>query len=149
MGLFFSILVIVPEQPAAGGHPEQSRRQRRAGGRRHRAANIPPTGALFASFLGYNPINTLLGPETLSALPAAVSANVTGTHFFPTVIGTPFADALHMVFWLSALLVFAAAVFSFLRGGRYVYDEIKAPNVVFSEGGPEPSSDFAVVRADR
>ncbi len=74
-----------------------------------RAANIPPTGALFASFLGYNPINpinTLLGPDTLSALPAAVSANVTGTHYFPTVIGTPFADALHMVFWLSALLVF-------------------------------------------
>ena len=50
-----------------------------------------------------------------------------------------------MVFWLSALLVFAAAVFSFLRGGRYVYDEIKTPNVVFSNGGSEPPPDAYVV----
>jgi MFS family permease len=147
MGLCFSILVIVlgSRLPAAiqtnlvaNGIPADAA---------IRAANIPPTGALFASFLGYNPIDTLLGPDTLAALPAAVSANVTGTHFFPTVIGAPVADALHMVFWLSALLVFAAAVFSFLRGGRYVYDEIKAPSVVFTEGGPEPSPEYVVARA--
>ena len=144
MGLFFSILVIVlsSQLPAAvqtslvaNGVPAHAAIQ---------AAHIPPTGALFASFLGYNPVSTLLGPDTLAALPPAVETTVTGTHFFPTVIGTPFADALHMVFWLSAALVFAAAVFSYLRGGRYVYDEIEAPNVVFSEGGPEASPDYVV-----
>lgn len=112
---------------------------------------VSTISALFAPFLDYNPMEmllspttlsnlqfpTLLSPATLSNLPAAVSSNLTGTSFFPGVIGTPFVDAMHLVFWLSAGLVFLAAIFSYLRGGRFVYDELDAPMVVFNAGGPE------------
>jgi len=33
-----------------------------------RVSHLPPVGSLFAAFLGYNPMQTLLGPATLSHL---------------------------------------------------------------------------------
>lgn len=142
MGLFFSILVVALSSslpPAIQSNLVGNGVPLAAAGA---AANIPPTGALFASFLGYNPMETLLSPATLHNLPAAVSSNITGTHFFPSIIGTPFADALHIVFWVSAVLVFIAAVVSYLRGGRFVYDEIDQPQIVLTAGGPESSPDY-------
>ena len=35
-----------------------------------RIAALPPVATLFAAFLGYNPMQTLLGPQVLHALPA-------------------------------------------------------------------------------
>src|SRR5262249_42215510 len=46
-------------------------------------ANLPPTGALFAAFLGYNPMGTLLLPSVLTALPAATRDVVLSKTFFP------------------------------------------------------------------
>ncbi len=86
-------------------------------------AHIPPTGALFAAFLGYNPMQTLLPPAALAQLPAATQSNILGTHFFPTLISAPFVDALHTVFWAAALMAFVAAGCSWLRGERFVYDD--------------------------
>ena len=37
---------------------------------------------LFASLLGYNPIQSLLGPHVLHQLPAATQAHLTGHGFF-------------------------------------------------------------------
>ena len=34
-----------------------------------RLSHLPPVGTLFAAFLGYNPIKTLLGPQVLGGLP--------------------------------------------------------------------------------
>ena len=47
-------------------------------------AHLPPVSILFAAFLGYNPIEHLLGPGGLHALSAHNQAALTGPSFFPT-----------------------------------------------------------------
>ncbi|MGA7207067.1 MAG: MFS transporter, partial [Specibacter sp.] len=59
-----------------------------------RVAGLPPVSVLFASLLGYNPVQTLLGPATLSQLPPSDAAYLTGRGFFPALISGPFADGL-------------------------------------------------------
>ena len=81
-------------------------------------AHLPPTAALFAAFLGYNPMATLLPPSVLHGLPAVKQANLLGHSFFPNLISPPFMIGLHGVFYLSAALCLVAAVASFLRGKR-------------------------------
>jgi len=71
------------------------------GGDAHRIAQLPPVGTLFAAFLGYNPIEQLLGPKVLGALPAANARTLTGRQFFPDLIAGPFHDGLVIVFWLA------------------------------------------------
>ena len=51
---------------------------------------------LFASFLGYNPMSTLLGPHVLNSLPPGQAATITGRSFFPQLISAPFHTALHL-----------------------------------------------------
>lgn len=84
-------------------------------------AHLPPTAALFAAFLGYNPMSTLLPPNVLHALSSANQANLLGHTFFPNLISPPFSIGLHGVFYLSAAMCFVAALASFLRGKRYVF----------------------------
>ena len=76
IGIFFSLMVA----GLAGSLPQAMR----AGLTAHHVpaqaadavANIPPVGSLFAAFLGYNPIETLLGPTgILKAIPAADAAD--------------------------------------------------------------------------
>src|SRR6185295_12970972 len=55
-----------------------------------RISQLPPVATLFASFLGYNPMATLLGPHVLHGLPAAQSQQLTGRTFFPHLISGPF-----------------------------------------------------------
>jgi MFS family permease len=84
---------------------------------------LPPTGALFAVFLGYNPMQTLLPPEVLQALPAASQQNLLSTTFFPSTIKDSFMNALSAVFLFSAFLTLLAAIFSAIRGPRFVYEQ--------------------------
>jgi MFS family permease len=76
-----------------------------------KAANLPPVATLFAAFLGYNPIKTLLGPHVLNHLPAAQHQALLGHSFFPRVISGPFSHALGsaFAFGLVAMLIAAAA----------------------------------------
>jgi EmrB/QacA subfamily drug resistance transporter len=90
----------------------------------HKIASLPPTSALFAAFLGYNPMATLLPANVLHALPAANQANLLGKSFFPNLISTPFMDGLHAVFYLSATLCLIAAIASLLRGKRVIADDL-------------------------
>ncbi len=83
-------------------------------------ANLPPTGALFAAFLGYNPLGTLLPPQVLQALPAQTRSLVLGTEFFPRLIAGPFESGLHVAFAISAVLSVFAALASLMRGKRYI-----------------------------
>ena len=48
------------------------------------AASLPPVSILFAAFLGYNPIQHLLGGTALANLPAHTQAVLTGRTFFPS-----------------------------------------------------------------
>ena len=51
-----------------------------------RAAGLPPVATLFASLLGYNPIQSLLGPTAIHHLPSGDAAYLTGRGFFPSLV---------------------------------------------------------------
>ena len=84
-------------------------------------ANLPPTAALFAAFLGYNPLGTLLPQQVLHTLPATAQAQLLGRTFFPGLIAGPFEQGLRIAFWISAALSIGAALASLLRGKRYIH----------------------------
>jgi MFS family permease len=85
-------------------------------------SHLPPTSTLFAAFLGYNPMQTLLGP-VLGHLPHASAAYLTGRSFFPHLISGPFMDGLKEAFDFAAAACVIAAIASWLRGGKYHYTE--------------------------
>jgi MFS family permease len=85
-------------------------------------AGLPPISYLFASFLGYNPLQTLLGP-VLNQLPPADVATLTGPTFFPSLIAGPFQHGLVLVLSFSIAASLVAAAASALRGGRFVHEE--------------------------
>ena len=86
-------------------------------------SHLPPVAYLFAAFLGYNPLQSLLGPKVLAALPAADAHALTGRAFFPSLISDPFQHGLAVVLTFSIVMCLIAAAASWLRGGRFVYDE--------------------------
>ncbi|MDR0288040.1 MAG: MFS transporter [Clostridiales bacterium] len=86
-------------------------------------SNMPPTSALFAAFLGYNPMGSLISPETMATLPAATQNTLLGTEFFPQAIAPAVMSSLHVAFYISALLSAIAAIASFMRGKRYVHED--------------------------
>ncbi|MDX6300919.1 MAG: hypothetical protein QOF53_2133 [Nocardioidaceae bacterium] len=92
-----------------------------------RVAQLPPVGVLFASLLGYNPIQSLLGPHVLHQLPAATQAHLTGHSFFPALISGPFSDGLGVAFGFAIAACLIAAVASALRGGKYMHNDEETP----------------------
>jgi hypothetical protein len=81
-----------------------------------RVAGLPPVGSLFAAFLGFNPMQTLLGHHVLSALPASKAAYITGKSFFPSLISAPFHFGLMIAFSTSAVMCSVAALASWRAG---------------------------------
>jgi MFS family permease len=82
-------------------------------------SNISPTSALFAAFLGYNPMGSILAslPQaTVSSIPAATKALLLGNSFFPNAIAPAFISALRIAFYIGAILSAIAAVTSAMRG---------------------------------
>src|SRR6516225_1879671 len=78
-------------------------------------SHLPPIGVLFASFLGYNPMQQLLGP-LLSHLSPAHAAYVIGREFFPHLITGPFHDGIGVAFGFAIATCVVAAVASALTG---------------------------------
>jgi len=95
-----------------------------------RVSHLPPVATLFASFLGYNPMATLLGPHVLHGLPAGQSSVLTGRQFFPNLIASPFHTALVYAFVFAIAACLVAAVASLLRGGKYHYEEVTTSDFV-------------------
>jgi MFS family permease len=89
----------------------------------NRVAHLPPTSALFAAFLGYNPMAKLLPASILHLLPAASQANLLGHSYFPNLISPPFLIGLRGAFYLSSALCLIAALASALRGRRYIHGQ--------------------------
>jgi len=87
-----------------------------------RLAALPPVSIMFAALLGYNPIQTLLGPA-LAKLPASHAAYLTGHTFFPSLISAPFQQGLDIAFDFAIAACLVAALASLLRGRRYVHEE--------------------------
>jgi MFS family permease len=106
-------------------------------------SHLPPIGVLFAAFLGYNPMQQLLGP-ILHQLPSAHALYVTGREFFPHLISGPFHDGLGVAFGFAIAASVIAAIASALTGRRK--RNADAPEqlgtelaAVAGEGGFEPS----------
>jgi MFS family permease len=123
IGIFFSLMISglarsLPQTLSAGliaqGVPAADAMQ---------VAGLPPVAVLFASLLGYNPVQTLLGPHVLHQLPAGHAAYPTGRGFFPALISAPFSDGLAIAFGFAIIACLIAAIASWLRGGKYVYTE--------------------------
>lgn len=81
-------------------------------------AKLPAVGYLFAAFLGFNPLGTLLGPDVLGSLPAGTAANLTSRSFFPELIMDPFQHGMSVVLTFSVIIFVIAIVISLLRGGK-------------------------------
>ncbi len=92
-----------------------------------KVASLPPTGAMFAAFLGYNPMGTLLPPQIIQALSPVNQAEILGKTFFPGLLSSPFKSGLVIAFVISAILSIIAALASLMRGGRVVYDADERP----------------------
>lgn len=86
-------------------------------------SKLPPTAALFAAFLGYNPMKTMIPQSVLSGIPQANSSVITGVHFFPEIISSPVASGLRVAFILGAIMAVVAAIAAGLRGPKYVHGE--------------------------
>jgi MFS family permease len=93
----------------------------------NRVAHLPPVSILFAAFLGYNPMEKLLGPKTLASLPPADAARITGKQFFPSLISKPFITGLRITFTASLIMCLVAAWASWLRGTFVPADEAAGP----------------------
>ena len=127
IGIFFTLMVVglastLPQTLASGleahGVPAATA---------HEVSGLPPVSILFAAFLGYNPVQHLLGPHVLSGLSAHDQAVLTGNDFFPSLISGPFHDGLHTAFAFAIVACLVAAAASLLRGGRTVHDEQHTP----------------------
>ena len=99
-------------------------------------SGIPPSGALFAAFLGYNPMATLIPAQVLATLPSATQATILSNSFFPQLLAAPFLDGLRIAFGVCVALSIAAAAASWMRGPRYIHDLEVAPVQVGSQGEP-------------
>jgi MFS family permease len=119
IGIFFTLLIVglassLPVAMSSGLHAHGI-----SAGVAHRVGQTPPISILFAAFLGYNPIQHLVGVHALQALPAHAHALLTGAGFFPHLISAPFRDGLHTAFAFAIVACLVAAAASFLRGGQY------------------------------
>jgi MFS family permease len=116
IGLFFSIMVagLSTSLPASLSHGLTAAGLPAATAAR--VAALPPVSVLFAAFLGYNPMQTLLGPALHSLSPAR-QATITGHGFFPGLISGPFHHGLSVVFTFALIVCLIAAAASWLRGG--------------------------------
>ncbi len=128
MGLFFTLLVagLNAKVPSAllHGLVKSGIPAAKAAALSH----VPPLGYVFAAFLGYNPLKTLLGPSVLSHLSASQAATLTSRSFFPTLIGPAFVGSLSIILGFAVVMSLIAAVASAFRGGKFVHvdEESKA-----------------------
>ena len=119
VGIFFTLLVIglASTLPSTLQHGLEAHGVGPAAA--HKAGAVPPISVLFAAFLGYNPIQHLVGSGVLQALPAHAQAQLAGHGFFPRLISKPFSDGLDTAFAFAIVACLVAAGASLLRGGRY------------------------------
>jgi hypothetical protein len=132
IGVFFSLMIAglatsLPTAMSTGltshGVPVEAANQ---------VAQLPAVGVLFAAFLGYNPIQHLLG-GSLGSLPPEQASFLTGHSFFPSLITQPFADGLHVAFWFAIIASLVAAVASWFgrpRSGKVGVADEQVPAAV-------------------
>lgn len=123
MGVFFSLMIVGLTKNLPKALFDGLSAHGVAAGQAHQIANIPAVGSLFSSFLGYNPLQSLLGSQTATHVTNSQWATLTGKHFFPSLIQSPFHHGLVIVFTLAIAMSIVGALFSAFRGTRYIHEE--------------------------
>jgi MFS family permease len=143
VGVFFSLMIVglsssLPHTLSAGlaAHGVSAAKAAQIG-------HTPAVSVLFAAFLGYNPIQHLVGGHVLGALAVHNRAALTGRAFFPTLISGPFRTGLQTAFAFAIVSCLVAAAASLMRGGRYV----DAGGAAARTDGPARAGDPARVEA--
>jgi MFS family permease len=123
VGIFFTLMILglAADLPHALASGLQAHGVSAASA--HSASNVPPVSILFAAFLGYNPIEHLVGGHVLGSLSAQNHAALTGRSFFPHLISGPFSSGLHEAFLFAIVACLIAAAASLARGGKYHHAE--------------------------
>ena len=83
-------------------------------------SHLPPVSTLFAAFLGYNPVQHLVGQSVLSHLSSSQQAVLIGRGFFPKLITVPFRAGLHAALDFAIGASLLAALASWSRGRHSV-----------------------------
>jgi MFS family permease len=144
VGIFFTLMIIglsadLPHALASGLQAHGV-----SAATAHGASQIPPVSILFSAFLGYNPIEHLIGAHALGALSPANHALVTGRSFFPHLISSPFSSGLHEAFLFAIIACLIAAAASLMRGGMYHHGDPVPP--LGSRGDASAPPDVAPTR---
>jgi EmrB/QacA subfamily drug resistance transporter len=84
------------------------------------ASKVPVSGALFAAFLGYDPVKALLANLPPGSVPQSAIVIMEQRTWFPTAIAPAFMSALREAFYMGAVMSFIAAITSAMRGKRYI-----------------------------
>ncbi|MFC4080138.1 MFS transporter [Amycolatopsis samaneae] len=116
-------------------------------------AHLPAVAVLFAAFLGYNPIQQLLGDQ-LHNLPADQASFLTGRSFFPNLISEPFSQGLAVAFGFAIVVCVIGAVASLFTKGKPPAEADREPvgeelAAVAGEASGGPSELVAPVTGER
>jgi MFS family permease len=141
IGIFFSLMIVGLANTLPSAMFSGLTANGVSAAQAHTIANQPPVGSLFASFLGFNPLQTLLGSQSAAHVSDAQWATLTGKHFFPNLIASPFHHGLVIVFAVAIGLSIVGAIFSMLRGKRYIHGD----DVEITHPDHEHRGDAAIV----
>jgi len=104
--------------------------------------NIPATSAVFAAFLGFNPVSSILAaiqpPSIVASIPATTVHYLTGTTFFPLAIAPAFMNALHITFYIGVGISLVAMLISYFRGKEVVAPDLPAKAAEQQRQAPVP-----------
>jgi len=144
IGVFFSLMVAGLSSKLPGALSSGLTAQGVPTAAAQHISHLPPIGVLFAAFLGYNPMQQLLGPTVLSHVPASHAAYLTGRQFFPSVITMPFHDGIGIAFGFAIACCVLGSVASALTGRAGVPEERESlgsqlAGVAAEASGEEPS----------
>lgn len=104
--------------------------------------NIPATSAVFAAFLGFNPVSSILAtvPQSIvNSIPQSTLHYLSGTTFFPNAIAPAFMSALHVTFYIGLAISVLAMLISYFRG-----DETPSKRAPQAVAQPKPQSPIPV-----
>jgi hypothetical protein len=130
IGVFFSLMIVGLTKTLPSAMYKGLTTHGIAVAQAHTVANTPVVGSLFSSFLGFNPLKSLLVSQSLSHVTHAEWLKLTGKHFFPSLIQSPFHHGLIIVFSVAIAISVIGALFSAFRGERYIHQPVTASDVV-------------------
>jgi MFS family permease len=133
IGVFFSLMIVGLSSSLPRSMSSGLRANGVAPATAEHIAHLPPVGSLFAAFLGYNPVEKMLGSQAAAGVDDAQWRTLTGKTFFPHLIADPFMHGLRIAFTASLLMCLVAAWASWMRGAKYVHQEIDETGA-----GPSP-----------